>query len=131
MKTKKFKNALVAGVLVFSGILTGWRYGESESHRIAADGLGETLPRVEGLNGKTEFYFVPSGDSRLWHVINKYNTVSSNDGPGYNMSSYTFSSDSVYVINEYVGMPDVKIGIPDEIMMGIGLSGLLSKNADF
>lgn len=131
MKSKILKNALIAGALIFSGILTGWRYGESEGYKNAADDLGETLPRIEVLNGTTEFYFVPVDDNRLWHVINKYNTESSNDGPCYNMSSYTFSSDSVCVINEYVGLPEGTTGKTDGTMWDIGLSGLLSKNADF
>lgn len=131
MKKRKLKNTLIVSALIFSGILTGWRYGESAGHRKAAGGSGEILPKVESLNGSTEFYFVPAGDGRLWHVINTYSTISSDNGPGYNMSSYTFSADSVYVINEYAGLPDGKAGLPDGTTWDLSLSGLLSKNVNF
>ena len=59
---------------------------------------------IEHLEGRSEFFFKPENDSRTWHVINVYSSEISGDVPEYNNSTYVFTSDSVTVINEYVGV---------------------------
>jgi len=107
MKKTKLANLLVGGALIFAGIITGCGKGNTASD-IENYGFGswDQLPGFESLTGTTEFYFRPAGDNRIWHVVNKYNPIGSNEGPDYNVSSYTFTSDSVYVINEFAGVPE-------------------------
>jgi hypothetical protein len=56
----------------------------------------------ETMKGTAEFYFSPQDENRTWHVINIYNPASSE---GINNSEYTFSADSVTVINEIASPP--------------------------
>jgi len=121
MKTKNLKDEIISIILIISCLIIGCSIGfVTSSPKSAGSGLRKILPIGVSLSGKTEFSFVPSDDNRVWHVINKYSPVSSGDGPGYNMSSYTFSSDSVIVINEYVGLPDEK-------QWDLNLSGIINE----
>jgi len=56
----------------------------------------------ESFTGTSEFYFKPAGDQRLWHVVNVYSSKPLKDSDFCNNSIYTFSKDSVEVINSYL-----------------------------
>ncbi len=56
------------------------------------------------LTGNSEFRFKPVDDQRIWNVINRYSPIGK--GTEYNMSSYTFTADSVTILNEIAGLPD-------------------------
>ena len=101
----KTTELLFGGSLILTGIVMGWISGTTATTPKNDSFASEPLPVIETFNGTAEYYFKPAGDYRLWHVINKYGQSQLNDGPGYNMSSYTFSSDSVTVINEFTDVP--------------------------
>lgn len=106
MKTKKM-NSIAGIAFVLTGILCGCSNSSLIDEQEHASGAGTTGNRIESLNGTSEFYFKPSGDRRTWHVVNRYTSSGDNENPGYNMSEYTFTSDSVSVVNNYIGIPDM------------------------
>jgi hypothetical protein len=69
------------------------------------------------LTGTAEFYIKPEGDSRTWHIINRYLSPSDYGNKEYNNAEYVFSRDSVTVLNEF-------IEIPDEKKFGLDLTGI-------
>ena len=125
MKSIKFKDAIITAVFIVSGVITGCGNGNAAADsNTAGTGSKAFILELESLKGITEFKFIPAGDNRTWHVINKYNVPGSGNGPGYNMATYTFSDDSVYVINEYAG-------IQDAALWDIGFTGFISLNSNF
>lgn len=71
----------------------------------AENSIRETNHKLECFIGQSEFYYKPAGDTRLWRVINTYYELDSDNNDCHNMSYYEFYSDSVLVINQYVGVP--------------------------
>lgn len=67
------------------------------------------ITELHTLSGTSEYYYKPAGESRLWHVVNKYNCSDSATYNSCNNSSYTFTADSVYVVNEYVSVPEQEL----------------------
>jgi hypothetical protein len=125
MKKTKLINE-IAGVLLIIAFLTAvCSIGTiSSDTKSAESGYRGAFSRPESLQGTTEFSFINAGDGKVWHVINKYRPVGSGEGPGYNMSTYDITSDSVNVVNEYAG-------IPDAIQWDLSLSGLTAENLNF
>jgi hypothetical protein len=95
-KTKKIMYAFLAALFIL--MVSSYGIATSGSHAAGASGA----PKLENLNGKSEFYFTPAGDNRVWHIVNKYGSPDSDRG--INEASYFFTSDSVYVICEYAGI---------------------------
>lgn len=125
MKKTKLINEIAGVLLIIAFITAGCSIGSIYSDtKSAGSGYRGALSRPESLQGTTEFSFINAGDGKVWHVINKYNPVGSGEGPGYNMSTYDITSDSVNVVNEYAG-------IPDAIQWDLSLSGLTAENLNF
>lgn len=121
MKKTNLINEIAGVLLVIVFIAAGCSIGSISTDTKSADsGYRGSVSRPESLQGTTEFSFINAGDGKLWHVINKYSPVGSGEGPGYNMSTYDITSDSVNVVNEYAG-------IPDDIQWDLSLSGLTSE----
>jgi hypothetical protein len=99
---KRNQNVFIVVLLVFACIITIY------SFKITVAGTGNTkkvmIQKLESHRGQSEYYYKPAGDTRLWHLINKYSEFDSENGECHNMSCYTFSSDSVVVINQYNGI---------------------------
>ncbi len=107
MKLPKFKNTIFAAAVAISGLIAVFSYSLAADRPAEAGSSFEIpVPKLESLEGTTEFNFVPVNDNRVWHIVNKYTALESNDGPYYNTSSYFFGKDSVCVINEYAGVPE-------------------------
>lgn len=50
------------------------------------------------FKGVSEFFYRENNDSRIWHVVNLY---SKDDSAEYNNSYYSFSKDTVTVVNHF------------------------------
>lgn len=87
--------------ILIAVLITGFSLKKNENSSIEIQPEAE-LKQVEGLSS---FYYKPAGDNRLWHVVNKYGM---DTGGKYvlNNSTYTFTADSVTVINEIASVPD-------------------------
>ncbi|HEY3250879.1 MAG TPA: hypothetical protein VGK25_07145 [Ignavibacteria bacterium] len=88
---------VAAGFKIVSASKRVTRNGEPVSFQLSENG---------SFKGSSEFYFKPEGDKRLWHVVNMYSSKPLNDSDYFNNSIYTFSQDSVEVINSYLLTPD-------------------------
>jgi hypothetical protein len=96
MKKSKIDYRLIASVMLLLVFITAFAWEEWIEETA---GSGEKSPiRIETLSGSSEFYFIPAGDNRIWHVVNKYNSPDLKTE--YNLSDYRFSADSVSVVNE-------------------------------
>ena len=96
MTIMKYIKLLALPALLLAVIITGFSVKKQSGSQYGPD--------LEQLEGVSEFYYKSKDDSRIWHVINKYSSEISGNAPEYNNSSYLFTSDSVMVINEYVGV---------------------------
>jgi hypothetical protein len=65
-------------------------------------------PGKQNLEGSSEFFYTPEGDSRLWHVKNLYSSGNSGNSGLSNNSEYIFTKDYVEVVNNYVGVSSVE-----------------------
>lgn len=97
MKIMKYIKLLTIPALLLAVIITGFSVKNSTTK-------GQDKGDIRQLEGVSEFYFKPEGDTRTWHVLNTYSSQFSEDAPEYNMSEYLFTSDSVTVKNNYVGI---------------------------
>ena len=106
MKLKKIKKLSinVAIILTSAAIVFGAMKFPNTTDKSAAYAF-TAKQEPEALNGIADFYIKPAGDSRIWHIINKYPGLNQTGGNSSNMSYYTFTSDSVLVVNEYAEMP--------------------------
>ena len=105
MKETNPKNVFITVLLVFSCIVTIYSFSITATGiNIASGGFKATDSIFESLCGTSEFYFIPAGENRVWHVVNKYCTAGSDEEPGLITAEYTFNKDSVTVINVYPGM---------------------------
>jgi hypothetical protein len=107
MKTTKLNLAFAAALITGALLLTG--FGWSGWIKDAA-GNGEES-RIESFSGNSEYYIRPAGDDRLWHVINKYGSRDSGRECSLNNSTYTFTADSVTVVNEIASVPELDVYI--------------------
>lgn len=96
-KTKKLMYTILTALFVLS--VSSYGIATSGSHAVQASGA----PVLMNLEGKSEFYFTPAGDNRVWHIVNKYGSPDSYRG--INEANYLFTADSVSVICEYAGIP--------------------------
>ena len=122
MKTTKLNFAFAAAFIITALLLTGfgWSGWIKDAARKDTPLPAQEIVNVNGerVNGTAEFYFRLPNDSRTWHVINIYNPA---NPESINNSVYTFSGDSVTVINEIAGLPENEIWEPY-------ISGLIFKN---
>ncbi|MCC6866795.1 MAG: hypothetical protein IT280_11630 [Ignavibacteria bacterium] len=100
MKIVKYLKLMSLPLILLAVIITGFSLNKSDNSSFERQPAAE-LKQVEFLS---EFYYKPAGDSRLWHVINKYSS-DSNGIYVMNNSAYTFTADSVTVINEIASVP--------------------------
>lgn len=105
MKQTEPKNVFIASLLIFSCIITIYSFTITTTGTgRAASSIRIPVQKLESFSGQSEFYYKPAGDTRIWHVINKYSDFNSGNSDCYNMSDYTFNSDSVFVVNRYAGV---------------------------
>lgn len=100
MKIVKYLKLMILPSILLAVIITGFTLKKSDNSSFEKQPAAE-LKQVEFLSS---FYYKPAGDTRLWHVINKYG----NDSNGIyemNNSAYSFTADSVTVINEIASVP--------------------------
>src|SRR5689334_16035292 len=106
MKLQTLKGLAITVILAVC-IITGFSRSSITPGRENSGNAGVIpQPRPETITGTTEFYFRPVDDSRIWHVVNRYISPDSEDQPEFNTSEYNFSSDSVTVLNEFIGVPE-------------------------
>lgn len=101
MKIVKYLKLMILPSILLAVIITGFTLKKSDNSSFERQPAAE-LKQVEFLSS---FYYKPAGDTRLWHIINKYGS-DSNGIFEINNSAYTFTADSVIVINEIASMPD-------------------------
>ncbi len=101
MKIVKYVKLVILASIVIAALITGFSLKKSENNSLERKSVVD-LEQVEGISA---FYYKPSGDSRIWHVVNKYG-MGSNGKYVMNNSDYTFTADSVTVINEIASVPD-------------------------
>jgi hypothetical protein len=93
----KYLNLITLPALLLAVIITGFSVKKNtEDSKYKGD--------IRQLEGASEFYYKPEGDNRTWHVLNTYSSQFSENAPEYNVSEYLFTSDSVTVKNNYVGI---------------------------
>lgn len=100
MKLIKYVKLMALPSILLAVIVTG--FSLNNNNRSAQKHQAVDLEQLEGISA---FYYKPAGDTRLWHVVNKYG----GDSIGMyeiNNSTYTFTADSVTVINEIASVPD-------------------------
>ncbi len=97
MKITKYLKLITFPALLLTAIITGFSVKKN-----AADSKYKS--DIQQLEGTSEFFYKPEGDTRVWHVLNTYSSQFSKDAPEYNVSEYLFTSDSVTVKNNYVGI---------------------------
>jgi hypothetical protein len=97
MRIIKHLEFLTLPALILAVLITGLTLKKSHI-------VNEPKADLEQLEGVSEFYFKPEGDSRTWHVSNTYTSELSENAPEYNNSVYLFTSDLVTVTNNYVGI---------------------------
>jgi hypothetical protein len=102
MRITKYLKLLALPSILLALLITGFSLKKSDSRSLYIQSIADS-EQVEGIS---EFYFKPAGDERLWHIINKYGCTNSNGERTLNNSSYTFTSDSVLVVNEIATVPD-------------------------
>jgi hypothetical protein len=100
MRIVKYLKFMTLPSILLAVLLTGFSQKKSESSPERQPGA--ELEQVEGISA---FYYKPAGDHRIWHVVNKYGMDSNGKYP-MNNSIYTFTADSVTVINEIASVPD-------------------------
>ena len=97
MKIIKYLKLITFPALLLALIITGFSVKKnSEDSNYKRD--------IEQLEGTSEFFYRTAGDTRVWHVINTYTSQFLKDTLEYNISEYLFTSDSVTVKNQYVGI---------------------------
>ncbi len=120
MKTSKLNFTFITVLILLVILLTGfgWNGWIKNASRVKDTPSIEIKPAAElesrelrsaelkSLNGTAEFYFKPAGDTRLWHVTNIYAQADSDEGRTLNNSTYTFTADSVTVVNEIASVPE-------------------------
>lgn len=100
MKIVKYLKLMILPSILLAVIITGFTLKKSDNSSFEKQPVAE-LKQVEFLSS---FYYKPAGDTRMWHVINKYGS-DSNGIYEMNNSAYTFTADSVTVINEIAPVP--------------------------
>ena len=96
MKITKYLKHITFPVILLAVITTGFLVKNAADIRYKSD--------IQQLEGTSEFFYKPEGDTRVWHVLNTYSSQFSKDAPEYNVSEYLFTHDSVTVKNHYVGI---------------------------
>lgn len=61
------------------------------------------ISQQNGINGGVQFLFKPSQNINVSRIISKYNTQQFTDTLSFSNTSYVYSKDTTYIINEYVG----------------------------
>jgi len=102
MRITKYLKLLALPSILLAVLITGFSLKKSDSSILNREPVAD-LEQAEGIS---EFYFKPAGDDRLWHVINKYGCTNSDCERTLNNSSYTFTADSVLVVNEIAEVPE-------------------------
>lgn len=106
MKKTKIKKLIFSAALLISGIIAIGSYDIATTDSQTSGTSKAYYPMFRYLNGTIEFNIVPQGDSRVWHIESKYNSLDTGGEPGYNRAEYTFTDDSVNIISEYAGVPN-------------------------
>ncbi|NOS84675.1 MAG: hypothetical protein HOP31_06000 [Ignavibacteria bacterium] len=101
MKIVKYLKIMTLPSILLAVLITGFSLKKNEISSLEINTVAE-LKQVEGLSS---FYCKPADDTRLWHVVNKYG-MDSNGKYVMNNSTYTFTADSVTVVNEIASVPD-------------------------
>jgi hypothetical protein len=101
MRIVRYLKIMTLPSILLAVFITGFSLEKNEYSSLEIN-TGAELKQVEGLSS---FYYKPEGDSRLWHVVNKYG-MDANGKYVMNNSTYTFTADSVTVVNEIASVPD-------------------------
>lgn len=97
MKITKYLTLITFPALLLAVLIIGFSVKENaEDSKYKSD--------IRQLKGTSEFFYKIEGDTRVWHVLNTYSSQFSKDAPEYNVSEYLFTSDSVIVKNNFVGI---------------------------
>lgn len=108
MKIFKYIKIIALPLILIAVLVTGFSINNTESTihgKLSGDELKtENLNPVESVSS---YQYKPEGDSRIWRVTNKYG-MDSNGKFEINNSEYTFTADSVTVINEIASMPGLE-----------------------
>lgn len=62
------------------------------------------ITQQDGQFGGVQFLFKPSVDTRLSRIVSRYAAEQFADTISYGNQNYVYSKDTVYIINEYVGI---------------------------
>ena len=100
MRIIKYLKFMALPSIILVVLITGFSLKKSDSSLEK-----QHVADLEQVKGMSEFYYKPAGDTRIWHVVNKYG-MDTNGKNVMNNSTYTFTADSVTVINEIATVPD-------------------------
>src|SRR5258706_14548662 len=113
MKKTKIIKTLIIPVIICASVLFGWKINKAAQNNIEFS-ICTVEASMENFNGSSEFFFRPIGDTKSWHIINRYVSQNENDTLECNNSDYLFSKDLVQVVN------DIVIGEEDVAIAGTG-----------
>lgn len=108
MKNLKHLKLFMLSSILLAVIVTGVALKNQEVTNVNKQALLE-IPVKESLRGTSEFFYKPEGDSRTWHIINKYSSGLSENSKMHNNSEYTFTNECVTVENNYVGINNYEL----------------------
>jgi hypothetical protein len=98
MKSIKQYSVLIP-VMMFVIIVSAGFIKKSDS--LPKENADYTHSEKTELMGISEFFYREDNDGRIWHVINLYSQYEKEDTVEYNNSYYSFSKDTVTVINNF------------------------------
>lgn len=100
MRLVKYLKLMALPSILLAVLITGFSLKRSENSSFEK----QPATSLEEVKGISAFYYRPAGDSRIWHIVNKYG-MDQNGKYEMNNSTYTFTSDSVTVVNEIASVP--------------------------
>gem|GEM_PF-4301402 len=103
MKILKNLKLFVLSSILLAVVLTGLSLNAKKDIDVNQPAVLE-IPESENFVGTSEFIYKSKDDNRTWHVINRYSSGLTDDLTAYNNSEYTFTKESVTVINNYAGI---------------------------
>lgn len=102
MKNTKHLKLFILPLLLLAVTVTAFSL-KNQENKSWNQPVSACITELENFEGTSEFFY-KAGDERTWHVINRYSSGLSQDFPACNNSEYVFTSDTVTVINDYVGI---------------------------
>ena len=103
MNKKNIFKTVILPLLITAAVIAGCSKNDSV---LGPNGnqVSFTITQQNGPNNGVEFLFNPSVDTKISRIVSRYAALQFADTISFANTNYTYSKDSVYLINEYVGV---------------------------